>query len=997
MPLLQPPADQAVRDRFVTEIDANFALNCSAGSGKTRGISDRVAAIAQAPDAEERLARLVVVTFTKKAAEEMQSRARERLLTLRVPSRVHQAFGQSYFGTIHSFAVSLLQAHGHLIGVPSSFDVVDEANRLSLRFLQSPDWRSHQAANPLFARVLRHITFGKILKMAMDWDATRSVPEVGPVPGAVFGPIYTFALPKRADTRANIEAYQQELRRFEAAWLGETSGFHELPPIPDKGGAAFIEAAELALTPVASWLQNAAAGIAGVIFLSFRRWRVAQGLLTYDDQVALAAELLKSPAGRKAVRERNLSVILDEAQDTDPEQFDLLLDCSLPLDADGGWRDGFTPAPGRFSMVGDMQQSIYSARADLDTYRRVQSYLTADKAVGESLTFEVTFRVDQAILDTCNAIFPASLTGANQQVPYVPLRSRPGVGQGQVIRLPFTPKAKETAVSEEAEAVAEFLSSHKPAGLRARNWGQIAILTPRKDWFGALRQALLRRGIRSVQLSQAKTNQESPAYAWLTAVCTILSDPRESFEIVGVLRELYGIADRDLAMFCEGKGRVWQIAEPTTGDGLIPDALNELNAILTTVHGLPLHRAVSEIDRAILRPRLRALSVSEYGDLDAELEPLIALSAAQENNGLDLRAFAEHLRSHLGDLPTTAAASPDCVNILTCWKAKGLEWDCVIVPYLNRKIEERPNSYPAMVGPRFSPARFAFNKQGVAAANPNTAIHKLHELQRLMYVTLTRARETLVIVDDQDGKPPAYSMSNAILGSPNEQQVLRALPEDTVLPAIELPAQSESAPLAMVDLDKATAEAKSFRQKLNPHEVHELSPEDAEASAIKLENGRLRSETATIPLLYGIWWHDTLKFMPWNKGVDAMEVHFATALGRCPDAERGRNEWTTFTRSSLCKRILAPGTIRLAEAPFSTQIASGQAVEGVMDLAVFTPGSGWLIVDWKTGVNDTEDNLVPTYGNQLRFYRDSVASFTGESAQGILYGTKIGALAELPN
>jgi ATP-dependent exoDNAse (exonuclease V) beta subunit len=73
-----------------------------------------------------------------------------------------------------------------------------------------------------------------------------------------------------------------------------------------------------------------------------------------------------------------------------------------------------------------------------------------------------------------------------------------------------------------------------------------------------------------------------------------------------------------------------------------------------------------------------------------------------------------------------------------------------------------------------------------------------------------------------------------------------------------------------------------------------------------------------------------------------------------------------------------------------TQIASGQAVEGVMDLAVYHASFGWLIVDWKTGMNDSAANLEQSYGDQVRFYRNSVAAFTGEKAMGVLYGTASG-------
>jgi len=61
------------------------------------------------------------------------------------------------------------------------------------------------------------------------------------------------------------------------------------------------------------------------------------------------------------VREQNLRVILDEAQDTDPAQFSVLLEITRPSDATGRWLETMNapPRPGHFCMVGDLQQSIY--------------------------------------------------------------------------------------------------------------------------------------------------------------------------------------------------------------------------------------------------------------------------------------------------------------------------------------------------------------------------------------------------------------------------------------------------------------------------------------------------------------------------------------------------------------------------------------------------------------------------------------------------------------
>ena len=114
------PADQSERTRFVTELNQNFSVVASAGSGKTRAITDRIAQIASAREARDWLPRLVVVTFTQRAANEMQQRARQKILEAGLSPEIQADFNRAFFGTIHSFCVRLLGQYGHHIGLPAT-------------------------------------------------------------------------------------------------------------------------------------------------------------------------------------------------------------------------------------------------------------------------------------------------------------------------------------------------------------------------------------------------------------------------------------------------------------------------------------------------------------------------------------------------------------------------------------------------------------------------------------------------------------------------------------------------------------------------------------------------------------------------------------------------------------------------------------------------------------------------------------------------------------
>src|SRR6266568_1785591 len=83
------PQDQAQRERFARELDKNFSVIAAAGAGKTTAITDRIVEIAQDPGrAREWFPRLAVMTFTNRAADEMQQRARQRIFEQNVSPSV---------------------------------------------------------------------------------------------------------------------------------------------------------------------------------------------------------------------------------------------------------------------------------------------------------------------------------------------------------------------------------------------------------------------------------------------------------------------------------------------------------------------------------------------------------------------------------------------------------------------------------------------------------------------------------------------------------------------------------------------------------------------------------------------------------------------------------------------------------------------------------------------------------------------------------------------
>src|SRR5436309_12759012 len=106
------PRDESARARFASELDRNFSVLASAGSGKTTAITQRVLSIARSPNAADSLPYLVVVTFTNRAADETQQRTRQALLEENVRQEVQTAAKRALLGTHNSFCTNLLPPVG---------------------------------------------------------------------------------------------------------------------------------------------------------------------------------------------------------------------------------------------------------------------------------------------------------------------------------------------------------------------------------------------------------------------------------------------------------------------------------------------------------------------------------------------------------------------------------------------------------------------------------------------------------------------------------------------------------------------------------------------------------------------------------------------------------------------------------------------------------------------------------------------------------------------
>jgi ATP-dependent exoDNAse (exonuclease V) beta subunit len=1014
--------DGSARQSFACELNRNFSVVASAGSGKTRAITNRVVQIARSFRALEWLPQLVVVTYTNRAANEMQQRARQQILEdpkLSKNPEVIDAFNRAFFGTIHSFCMKLLATHGHHLGLPQNLDVITDDADLWSQFVQQYATVGHSLTEETRRLLLRHVQARQLMELAhnTEIDLTAVEPQT-PYPDASFAKVYAAS----EKPSSNIAKAKAELVRWEKRWR-DTDEFVPWPPCVTTS-KEFVRIWRDAFRSLRDWVNACALCVAAEVQRDYREFRLEHGLVKYVDQVSLAGELMRLPDVVSRVRENNYRVILDEAQDTDPQQFFLLLEVARSTDATGAWMEDPSglagPRPGHFCMVGDFQQSIYRDPADLTRYRELHQVLVGTDAAQE-LKFSVTFRLDTAQLNFVNATFGEILNNQDGQVAFVELNPRPDVLPGQVMRFDFgcdvdlsSPESQRALL--EGGELAAWLRDTGYEKLRAESWRQVAILCPRKAWLRTLRDALTGVDLPVEVHSESDREGENPAYAWLAALLTIMADPHASYEVVGVLREIFGLSDDDLHRFSQGHPARFQIREHTNGNSVAAKTLNGLVRIREAIVQQPLFNAVREIVRCTqLRERLRSLPLEQFGDLSSELDELLSIVATSEARGLSLSDFGQSLRTQFHATRETHPSSRDAIQLITAHKAKGSEWQAVIVPFLTREIHDAYPGYPyAIRNVNASGAKIILDPTDFDECKEELRQVYRQEMERLLYVALTRAKHTLVLAFDRQ----FFLNSRGQFHRSSQISLLRAKDRDCnceVVAALsnqarECPETRErqrSAPLEHISeqfgtrelgwIDDARRHATRFVHTIAPSKFaqeQEIQPETTADAWIEIEP-ELRPPRVENPATrYGIWWHDFAQRIPWHSQRDAWQAAFEANLPDSPEPARSKREWKLLTKYASEHPGFFAANI-FPEMPFFWRMDEQKCLEGLIDIALFEPNENkWFVLDWKTNrvERDELENLRVEYRPQIAAYWKVVMEMTKRSVSAGIYSTATGEL-----
>jgi DNA helicase II / ATP-dependent DNA helicase PcrA len=741
------PSDE---QRPIISIDTNplepAVVIAGAGSGKTETMAARVLYLVANQFA--RPDQILGLTFTRKASGELNTRIRKRLRQFQQAqdrAGIEHTFSslETAVTTYHSYAGRLLSEHAIRYGIDADVQPLGEAalwisaNKL-VREWDNGTFATDDAVSTVVKDLLGLTSM--VIEHRVSLDAIRAVDE------EVLQQLSQMTGATNEETRRVAKVLNQRITM--------------LPMV-----TAFIES------------------------------RRKSGELSYDDQIALAADIaVNFPDVGVLERGKYPVVLLDEYQDTSQSQVRML----------AALFGGGHPV----TAVGDPCQSIYTWRGasagTIGVFNKnfPKAAGAKGKDVYELLT---TYRNDKAILELANEISD----GVRQleSVKVERLKARKGAGAGDLTCGVFENLEAESVAI--AEYFAPLWNNPERSVAKSKVPKTFAVLVRKRAQIPYIQSALATAGIPAEVLGLGGL-VHVPEIADLVAMLKVLNDPDAG---ASLMRHIAGarlnLGPRDIAalgqfarkrsekLSTDSRSIVKNIVagNPDSAEaddqfiGSLIDALDEIEKCDRRNFSEVGYQRLSAFASDLRRLRARAsapitdliVEIERYLGLEAEvmlrdggthgrrhLDRFMDEAAKFVRSGGSLSSFLQWLDVASEEEGGLKAGTPEVdvsvVQILTIHMAKGAEWDVVAVPGLaqgtfpganksdpdNWITNERHIPF-ALRGdgdllPHFSWNAATTNAQAKAAIENfagECVSYKEREEIRLGYVAMTRARTHL--------------------------------------------------------------------------------------------------------------------------------------------------------------------------------------------------------------------------------------------------------------
>ena len=466
-------------------------------------------------------------------------------------------------------------------------------------------------------------------------------------------------------------------------------------------------------------------------------------------------------------------ILVDEAQDTSPAQWDVIRLLAQEFTSGQGARANVQRT---IFVVGDKKQSIYSFQgADPEGFDRMRDQFAAQLLeIGQpfqSTTLDYSFRSSPAILGLVDQVF-ADRIGLGSQSEHLAYKSEL---RGRVDVWPVFEKAEKAEIRHWTDPVDEVSTDHQDKQLADALAGHIQDLIEtetltqldqkgvpfhRKITAGDFlilvqgRQKLLFREIhracKEVGLPIAGADRLKVAAELavqdIRSLLAFLALPEDNLSLAEALKSpLFGWTEQDMFNLAQGRDSpfLWRSLQNRKTD--FPETLRRLTELRNLAD---FKRPFELIEHILTSQDGRSALLGQLGHEAAEgIDALVSQSLAYERGSVpSLTGFLVWLDADDLEIKRQMDSVGNKIRVMTVHGAKGLEAPIVILP--DTAARKAPKT------------RDVIDHRGLAVWKPNSKFipdvitptldalqsRQLEERDRLLYVALTRAESWLIVM-----------------------------------------------------------------------------------------------------------------------------------------------------------------------------------------------------------------------------------------------------------
>ncbi|MGO3774400.1 ATP-dependent helicase [Corynebacterium casei] len=996
-------------------------VTAGAGAGKTETMASRVVSLVA--NGLVRPEQVLGLTFTRKAAQQLEQRIRKSLIQLRdtglfAPgSEVAKSLESiaPKVSTYDSFAGELVREYGLYLPVEPSARLITDAERFAI---------AHEIVSNYEGAMTTKTSVATVAQTVL----------------------------KLADSMGNVLMDADDIREHARVMLSDAT---ELPKAR-KSGPEFSQELQKILDVQqirVEYLELVAA---------VQAEQHAQGVVSFGEQMSFAARVADANPGIGTIqRQRYRVVMLDEYQDTSHSQRVLLRSLF-----------GGAPHPNlSVTAVGDPMQAIYGWRGatteNLNAF--IRDFPLDDTTAAPQDQLTVSWRNPSRVLDLANVVADDIFAGANPR-PVDRLSARPGAEAGDV----------KLGYFETLELEREFVAQHMRAIYDQTQENKeplsAAVLVRTNRHAAEIGRHLEAHGVPFEIVGLGGLLWE-PEIQDLVAIATMLVRPQDSASALRILAgPLCGLGMSDIVALHKRVENMTGASDErvvyTPGD----DPLEHLRAQLqqqvdnaTTKRPeqiLGLADAVADMGEAEryteegrgriekLASKLRHLRSYSLGkslpDLFADIESIFnlrteVLARDRAGGATHLDKFADIVASYQGDTlgglldylelarehedgldPGEVPAVDDRVLVLTVHKSKGLEWEHVSVLHADSstygakansfitKVEQVPSEDDVIEpepqydknGDEKPITRTDYGKAAKALERQYKDANA-EESARLFYVAMTRTEKSLTVTGGgtnahkagHGSKKGPYVYLEMLAEKFPDLVVEWNVPEDPADEAADISADSgqfpflQPTPAALLGAQLVNA----AKENLPEHQSgEEFGLWESDATALIEEHRALTTPVVEVTMPSELTASDVVSLhtdpeefarrrrrpVPFKPNSYAkrgtafhtwLEDRFGMEALLEEDELPGTGEIPVADVEALKEKFLesewANRTPHAVEAGFRFS-AGGQILNGRMDAVFKQPDGSWFVVDWKTG-RPPKGKDMESAALQLAIYREA--------------------------